>query len=126
MKHIFTLLLLGSIPCGAWETTSCGVRQSERIEALNDLGKLAASYENKNGAIPDLCNVTVPEIEENIPEILKDYLVCGSSEYDEIYYSCWLERSKQKEIIETCTYKLSSGEVQCGGMTAEYDEAKDS
>ncbi len=115
-------LILFSSSCYSWETNLCRDSRDERIASLKEFGKTAQQYLYENGEIPDLCNISVPELTKDVPFALSDYLVCGSSAYDEVYYSCFLESSKEKQVEEMCKFTLSTGAIECGGITAVFDQ----
>lgn len=119
---LLTFILCISSPCYAWETTSCSGTRDERIASLQEFGKSAQRFLLETGNIPDLCNQSVPDLEKEIPKALRNYLVCGSSEYDQVHYSCWLEFTKERQVEEKCKFSLSSGKISCGGITAVYDK----
>jgi hypothetical protein len=120
--RVLLLFLCISSSCYAWQTTHCSGTREERIALLEEFGKAAQKYLRENGSIPNLCNQSIPELEKEIPEGLENYLVCGSSEYDEVHYSCWLEYTDEKQVDEKCKFSLSSEKISCGGITATYDK----
>ena len=121
MKPLIFILCI-SCSCYAWETTDCAGTREERIASLQEFGKSAQRFLLETGNIPDLCNQNVPELEKKIPQALRNYLVCGSSEHDQVHYSCWLKYTEEKQVEEQCKFVLSSGKISCGGITAVFDE----
>ena len=115
------VLILISNACYAWETDFCGGTKENRIAALIEFGKEAQQHLHLNGEIPDLCSQDASDLRKKIPTALNKYLVCGSSALDQVDYSCWLQRNGQKDIQENCKFILSTGEIECDTITAEYE-----
>lgn len=118
-KWLFLILISSS--CFAWETDFCNDTKENRIAALKEFGKEAQQHLHLNGEIPDLCSQDVSGLREKIPTALNKYLVCGSSALDQVDYSCWLQRNGKKDIQENCKFILSTGGIECGTITAEYE-----
>lgn len=119
-KWLFLILI--SNVCYAWETDFCTGTKENRIASLVEFGKAAQQYLYLNGEIPDLCSQRVDELQEKIPLALNKYLVCGGSYVNQVYYTCWLQRNGKKDIQEECQFILSTGEVECGTITAEFEK----
>ena len=118
-KWLFLILIANT--SYAWETDFCSGTKEIRIAALMDFGKEAQQYLSLNGEIPDLCSQNISDLRKKIPTTLNKYLVCGSSALDQVDYSCWLHRNGKKDIQENCKFILSTGEIECGTITAEYE-----
>ena len=121
MKKLLFLILISNT-CYAWETDFCAGTKERRIASLVEFGMAAQQYLYLNGEIPDLCSQSVDELQEKIPLELNKYLVCGGSQFNEVYYTCWLQRNGKKDIQEKCRFNLSSGVVECGTITAEFEK----
>lgn len=120
MKVVFILFLLTiSEFIQAADTVICQGSVLQRRFALVQFGQNADAYIASKGKLPDLCTGEEVEILDNIPALLQNAVVCGSSEKGAVYYSCQLpsdqlgEASDPSPVIETCRYSLVDQSVSC-------------
>ena len=120
MKVVFILFLLAiSEVIQAADTVICQGTVLQRRFALVQFGQNADSYVASKGELPDLCAEEGVTILDNIPALLQNAVVCGSSEKGAVYYSCQLpsdqagDASGHSPVIETCRYSLIDQSVIC-------------
>lgn len=118
MKLSFLLVLLSLLSSftHAKDLAECEGSVLERRLALVQFGKTVDAYITTHGELPNICSVSVSELDNAVPLLLQNALLCGSTEEKAVYYSCVLIQENHREVskvIERCSYSLSDQTMGC-------------
>lgn len=128
MKKIkFLLLVLVSSNALSLEYGECKDTQKLRKVAVEELGIFAKKFLEQEGTLEQLAQQYDHGNYNGVPAKLSTYYIFIEPKVGRIYSWCHLKNEnpeKYSEIVESCSYQISSGSVTCKVLRYEFSVDK--
>jgi hypothetical protein len=121
------LLFLVSNAALSNEYGKCKETQKVRKKAVKELGIYAEKFIAQKGTLAEFAGEHNKNLYKGASVELSSYHIFAEPESGRIYSWCHLKNTNPKkysEVVESCSYEISSGEVSCKTLRYEFSKEK--